>query len=188
MSSEGPDPGFWRGKSHRGHRRGRLPRRPTVRHARGARCARARGSLRRPRPARPARRSRGGRRGRGGAPPGRPRGWHRLQPPQPGSARLRQPDDGRERLRGVPLRRVSASSWPRARSAPTRSSRRCRSRRTTSGTAIRRSPTLPTGIAKKMLHRAVGHLPAPVRLRLLRAGARQPLRARATTSTSRTRT
>ena len=37
------------------------------------------------------------------------------------------------------------------RSAPTRSSRRCRSTRTTSGTATRRRRTRPYGLAKKML-------------------------------------
>ena len=114
---------------------------------RGARRRRAR---RRARPsttcatraaAREARRRRRGRR-----PPRRQRRRHRLQPPQPGAARLRQPDDGGQRLRAGRARPgvdklvvgVHGLRLPEVHAGPVLA-------RTTSGTATRRSRTRPTG-------------------------------------------
>ncbi len=57
---------------------------------------------------------------------------------------------GIELIEAARLAGVESSS-PSARSAPTRSSRRCRSTKTTSGTATRRRRTRPYGVAKKML-------------------------------------
>ena len=127
-----------------------------------------------------------GRRGRD--PPRRQGRRHRLQPPQPGAARLRQPADGRRtssssragdevaqarrRLLGLRLSEAHPGAVPRG----------------------RHLGRLPGGVQRSLrareedADRALRRLPAPVRLRLLRPGDRQPLRARTTTSTSRTRT
>ena len=89
-----------------------------------------------------------GRRGRHA--PGGQRRRHRLQPPQPRAARLRQPDDDRQHLRAVrALAGVAQARRRRARSARTRSSRRCRSARTRCGTATPRSPTRRTGSPRR---------------------------------------
>ena len=74
---------------------------------------------------------------------------HRRQPRQPGPLLLRQPDDGRCSSSRSAASRASPS-WSRsAPSAPTRSSRRCRSAKTTSGTATPRRPTPPTASPRR---------------------------------------
>ena len=69
---------------------------------------------------------------------------HRRQPREPRQVLLRQPHDGRAaHRRGAPGAGCPSSSPP-APSAPIPSSRRCRSTKTISGTAIPRRPTRPT--------------------------------------------
>ena len=99
----------------------------------------------RARPARSGRGARGGRGCRRGDPPRREGRRHRLQLAQPGAARVRQPDDGLQHLRaGAPRGRRQARRGVLGVRLPEVRCR-CRSPRTTSGTATRRSPTRRTG-------------------------------------------
>ena len=88
-------------------------------------------------------------RARARLPPRRRGRRHRRQPREPGPLLVREPDDGRARVRAGAPARTSEARRRRARSAPTRSSRRCRSTRTTSGTATRRRRTRPTASRRR---------------------------------------
>ena len=77
-------------------------------------------------------------------PPRRRGRWHRRQPRQPRSLLVRQPDDGRARARaGAAARDAEARRRGHGLRVP-EARHRCRSTRTSSGTAIPRRRTLPT--------------------------------------------
>ena len=82
-------------------------------------------------------------------PPGGGGGRHRRQPREPGQLLLPEPGDGRACSWSTPARPASRSSWPSGPSARIPSSPRCRSRRRTSGAAIRRRPTRPTASPRR---------------------------------------
>ena len=82
-------------------------------------------------------------------PPGRRGGRHRRQPREPGPLLLRQRHHGHPADGAGPRGRASRSSSRSAPSAPTRSSRRCPSGRTISGTATPRRPTRPTASPRR---------------------------------------
>ncbi len=165
------------GQDGRGHRRRRVPRQADRPAARGPRRGCPGDPLSRPRPHRSDCRPRSDRE-RGGGRPTSP-------PTSAGSAstaatRRRWPATtcswGRtsSRPRAPPGCR---SSWRRARSAPTRCTRRFPFARRRSGTGTPRFQC-PVRARQEDAAGALGCLPSPVRLRLLRAGDRQPLRAR----------
>ena len=171
-----PRPGFWQGKDVVVTGGAGFLGKPVVRDLERARRRRAGDPLGRARPPRSAAVPRGARRGRHRHPPRRQRRRHRLQPPQPGPARPRQPAMGTNvfeqcRLAGV-AKLVAACSV-------------CAYPKFTRGAVPRGRPLerLPGGVQRPVrageedAARPLRRLPAPVRLRLLRAGHRQPLRA-----------
>ena len=147
-----PSPEFWERQGGRRHRRRRLPRprrRRATSRALGADVRVIRSAdhdLRDPRPR--ARRST--------APTivvhlAANVGGHRLQPPQPGAAGLRQHDDDRRTSSSSAAPPASPSSSARARCAPTRSSRRRRSREDDLWDGYPEESNAPYGLAKKMM-------------------------------------
>ena len=172
------------------HRRRRLPR---LAPRRAARARRPRGLRRAPARLRPDLDGRRGaalrRRAAGARLPPRRRGRrHRREPRQPRPLLVREPDDGRARARAGAAARGRASSSSPARSARTRSSRRCRSARTTSGTAIPEETNAPYGVAKKSRARRRRRPTATSTGCNASSCCRRTSTGRATTSTRRTRT
>ena len=108
-------------------------------------------------------------------PPRRRGRRHRREPRQPRPLLVREPDHGRAGDRAERARRRREVRRSPARSAPTRSSRRCRFARTISGTATPRRRTRRTGSPRRCCSSAPG-IPRAVRPQRDLPPAGQPLR------------